>query len=75
MDRDAFMAFFRDDERLQTLTADDRIEIFGQILTGSSDFTKELLDSVLEDYGVTHLRTVEEDWPEENILLEKEDRK
>jgi hypothetical protein len=60
MDRIAFMAFFRDDERLQTLTADDRIEIFSQILTGSSDFTKELIDSVLEDYGVTHLRTVEE---------------
>jgi hypothetical protein len=60
MDRDAFMAFFRDDERLQTLTADDRIELFGQIMIGSSDFTKELIDSVLEDYGVTHLRVLEE---------------
>ena len=50
------MAFFRDDERLQTLTADDRIELFGQILTGSSDFTKELIDSVLKDYGVRYLR-------------------
>ncbi len=54
------MAFFRDDERLQTLTADDRIELFGQIMIGSSDFTKELIDSVLEDYGVTHLRVLEE---------------
>lgn len=54
------MAFFRDDERLQTLTADDRIEIFGQIMTGSSDFTKVLLDSVLKDYCVTHLRVLEE---------------
>ena len=75
MERDAFMAFFRDDERLQTLTADDRIEIFSQILTGSSDFTKELIDSVLEDYGVTLLRTVKEDWADENILSEKQDRK
>jgi hypothetical protein len=60
MNRDEFMAFFRDDERLQTLTADDRIEIFGQIMTGSSDFTKVLLDSVLKDYCVTHLRVLEE---------------
>ncbi len=60
MNRDAFMAFFRDDERLQTLTADDRIELFCQIMTGSSDFTKVLLDAVLKDYCVTHLRVLEE---------------
>lgn len=60
MNRDEFMAFFRDDERLQTLTADDRIEIFGQIMTGNSDFTKTLIESVLKDYCITHLRVLEE---------------
>jgi hypothetical protein len=56
MDRDVFMAFFRDDERLQTLTADDRIEIFSQILIGDSDFSKEFIESVLSDYSVWALR-------------------
>ena len=60
MNRDEFMAFFRDDERLQTLTADDRIEVFGQIMTGNSDFTKTLIESVLKDYCITHLRVLEE---------------
>jgi hypothetical protein len=60
MDRDAFMAFFRDDEMLQTLSADDRVEIFSQVLTGSSDLTKELIEEVLADYSVSHLRVVEE---------------
>ena len=60
MNRDEFMAFFRDDEKLQTLTADDRIEIFGQIMTGNSDFTKTLIESVLKDYCITHLRVLEE---------------
>jgi hypothetical protein len=60
MNREAFMAFFRDDERLQTLTADDRIEIFSQILTGSSDFTVGLLETVLADYCVSRVRVVEE---------------
>ncbi len=50
------MAFFRDDERLQTLTADDRIEIFSQILIGDSDFSKEFIESVLSDYSVWALR-------------------
>ena len=60
MNRDEFMAFFRDDERLQALTADDRIELFCQIMIGSSDFTKTLIESVLKDYCVTHLRVLEE---------------
>jgi hypothetical protein len=58
--REEFMAFFRNDESLQTLTADDRIEIFSQILTGSSDFTEELIGSVLADYCVSGIRVVEE---------------
>jgi hypothetical protein len=56
--REEFMAFFRDDERLNLLSADDRIEIFSQILLGKSDFTKELLEEVLSDYGVANIEIV-----------------
>lgn len=55
------MAFFRDDEMLNKLTADDRLEIFSQVLTGSSDITKELLDSVITDYSVENLEVIEVD--------------
>ena len=57
------MKFFRDDEKLNELTPDDRIEIFRTILTGSSDFTKELLENIMSDYSVAHLKvlTVEND--------------
>lgn len=49
------MAFFRDDEMLNTLSADDRIELFLHALTGNSDFTPELFKSLFSDYGITHL--------------------
>ena len=52
MTREKFIQFFRDDEKLNELTADDRIEIFSTILTGSSDITRELLQSILVDYSV-----------------------
>lgn len=55
MTREDFMNFFRDDEKLSTLTADDRIEIFLQILTGGSDITEELLNELISDYQVTNL--------------------
>jgi hypothetical protein len=54
-----FMGFFRDDEMLNQLTADDRIEIFLQVLLGSSDIIKELLDQLLRDYSVVGLQVVE----------------
>ncbi len=57
--RQDFMDFFRDDEMLNQLTADDRIEIFTQVLTGSSDITKELLNQLLSDYSVGGLEVVE----------------
>lgn len=57
--REDFMNFFRDDEKLNLLSADDRIEIFSQILIGSSDFTKELLDEILSDYSVPNLEIIE----------------
>lgn len=59
MDRDAFMAFFRDDEKLNTLSVDDRIEVFMSILCGSSDVTKPLLDKLLYDYRVDNIEIVE----------------
>lgn len=57
--RDYFMNFFRDEEKLNELTADDRVEIFSYILLGSSDFTKKLLDEILSDYCVENLEIVE----------------
>jgi hypothetical protein len=53
--RKDFMEFFRNDDLLTLLTVDDRIEIFSSILLGDGDFTKELLDQILSDYGVNHL--------------------
>jgi len=57
--REDFMNFFRDDEKLNELTPDDRIEIFSQILLGSSDFSKKLLDKILSDYCVNNLEIIE----------------
>jgi hypothetical protein len=62
MTRDDFMAFFRDDECLNTLSVADRIEVFSQILLGSSDFTAKLLNDVLADYCVDHIEVVEYDY-------------
>lgn len=47
------MDFFRDDDQLNSLSADDRLEIFQQVLTGSSDISKALLDDLLRDYCVS----------------------
>ena len=57
--RENFMSFFRDDKKLNELTADDRVEIFSYVLLGSSDFTKKLLDEILSDYCVENLEIVE----------------
>jgi hypothetical protein len=59
MDRNDFMNFFRDTELLNTLSVDDRIEIFSTILLGSSDFKKQLFDDIFTDYCVSHLEVVE----------------
>ena len=59
MNRESFMSFFRDEENLNLLSPDDRIEIFSQILAGSSDFSKELLDQVFSDYCVDFLEVNE----------------
>lgn len=57
--REDFLSFFRDDEKLNLLSCDDRVEIFSQILLGNSDFSKTLLDEILSDYGVSSLEIIE----------------
>lgn len=57
--REEFMSFFRNDEQLNTLSNDDRIEIFSQIISGKTDFTKELLEEILADYSVSHLEIID----------------
>jgi hypothetical protein len=61
MTRDDFMAFFRDEESLNKLSVDDRIEVFSTILLGSSDFKKSLFDEIFSDYSVNHLDIIEID--------------
>jgi len=57
--REDFMKFFRDDEKLNELSVDDRVEIFRTILVGSSDLTKDLLNEILGDYCVDNLEVIE----------------
>lgn len=52
------MQFFRDDEKLNELTPDDRDEIFRTILLGSCDITKELLEEIISDYSVSNLTVI-----------------
>jgi hypothetical protein len=61
MTRDDFMSFFRNTEKLNLLTPDDRIEVFSTILLGSSDFKKKLVDDIFSDYCVTNLEVIEVD--------------
>lgn len=56
INREDFMNFFRDEEKLNTLSSDDRVEIFLQVLQGSSDITKELLNELICDYNVHNLK-------------------
>lgn len=57
--RDDFMKFFRDNNCLNELSVDDRIEVFRTILLGSSDFNKKLFDEIFSDYCVSHLDVIE----------------
>ena len=52
MDRQSFMDFFRDEFFHDKVSDDDCIEIFLTVLKGSSDITKELLESLCKDYGL-----------------------
>jgi hypothetical protein len=57
--KEDFMKFFRDTEKLNELTPDDRIEIFRTILLGSSDLTLDLLSEILVDYSIDNLEVIE----------------
>ena len=57
--RENFMKFFRDTEKLNELTPDDRVEIFRTILLGSSDLTKDLLNEIFVDYSVNTLEIIQ----------------
>ncbi|MBP6424701.1 MAG: hypothetical protein KA278_03165 [Flavobacterium sp.] len=56
--RENFMKFFRDTEKLNKLSPDDRVEIFRTILLGSSDFSKDLLNEILGDYCIDNLEVI-----------------
>jgi len=56
MTREDFMNFFRDDEKLSTLSVEDKIEIFVQILPSGSDITEELLNELILNYQVSNLK-------------------
>lgn len=57
--RDEFMAFFRNDESINTLSPDDRTEVFSTILLGNTDFKKKLFDEIFSDYCVDYLDVIE----------------
>ena len=59
MDRNQFMNFFRDNDKLNLLSADDRVEIFKTILLGSSDITKQLFDELIIDYCIENIEVIE----------------
>lgn len=58
MNREVFMDFFRDDEKLNQLTPADRMEVFSTILLGGTDITKKLLEEILSDYSVSNLKVI-----------------
>lgn len=60
MNRDNFMRFFRDNNMLNSLSVDDRIEIFSTILLGKTDITFELLNNLLIEYDVEDLEIKKE---------------
>nr|WP_225370912.1 hypothetical protein [Acinetobacter baumannii] len=49
------MDFFRNDEKLEQLTPDDRIEIFLNVLLGSSDIDVKLLNELLNNYDIRNI--------------------
>ncbi len=59
MTRDDFMSFFRDEEKLNTLSVDDRLEVFSTILAGSTDITEARLEALVRDYCVEGVDVIE----------------
>ncbi len=46
---------FAVDEKLEQLTPDDRIEIFLNVLLGSSDIDVKLLNELLNNYDISNI--------------------
>lgn len=65
--REEMMIFFRDNEKLNDLTPDDRFEIFRTILLGSSDFSKKLIDEMLSDYNIDNISVIEDNVDKKNM--------
>lgn len=58
LDRDVFMTLFRESINLvDTMSADDCVEVFLGVLKGEQDLTRELLEKLCNEYG-THLEEV-----------------
>ena len=55
MERHEIMEIFRDEELINKLTPNDKIEIFLTILQGSSDITVDLLNRLLIEYSVNNI--------------------
>lgn len=68
--RDVFMQIFRS-ELLNTLSVDDRHEVFSQIMLGSSDITAELLTDLILDYSVDDIAIIKTDLRIANLLKSK----
>lgn len=58
LDRDVFMTLFRESINLvDTMSADDCVEVFLGVLKGEQDLTRELLEKLCNEYG-TNLEEV-----------------
>ena len=58
LDRDVFMTLFRESINLvDTMSADDCVEVFLGVLKGEQDLTRELLEKLSNEYG-TNLEEV-----------------
>lgn len=58
LDRDVFMTLFRESTNLvDTMSADDCVEVFLGVLKGEQDLTRELLEKLCNEYG-TNLEEV-----------------
>lgn len=52
------MNCFRNNERLNLLCTDDKLEIFKTILLGAPDITKNLLDELIVDCYVDNVEVI-----------------
>jgi hypothetical protein len=57
-DSNDFMDFFWDDEKINTVSENDKIDIFLNILNGSEDITVELLQKLLNNYSIDNIEII-----------------